>query len=185
MLESLFVTVSARCSLVSVRSRDPHDGAVPIVSRFFQRCCTALQSLWHFVSPLHRIDCFRPDLHCPLSPVCTLSMLWKADINYVTILGQKLWHATLSVFDEVIAAIVLYTDREIITRDRHFGSIPGVKVVSYLNRVTTLLLVHSFFGRYYPRFNPPIPGFPRENPSLSSQVLREITLQAYRCIAVR
>jgi len=22
-------------------------------------------------------------------------MLWKADINYVTILGQKLWHATI------------------------------------------------------------------------------------------
>jgi predicted nucleic acid-binding protein len=37
----------------------------------------------------------------------------------------------LGVFDEVIAAIVLCTDREIITRDRHFGSIPGVKVVSY------------------------------------------------------
>ena len=24
-------------------------------------------------------------------------MLWKADINYVTILGQKLWHATSTI----------------------------------------------------------------------------------------
>lgn len=37
----------------------------------------------------------------------------------------------LGVFDEVIAAIVLCTDQEIITRDRHFETIPGLKVVSY------------------------------------------------------
>jgi hypothetical protein len=31
-----------------------------------------------------------------LSPASTRTVLLKADINYVTILGQKLWHATLT-----------------------------------------------------------------------------------------
>ena len=37
----------------------------------------------------------------------------------------------LGVFDEVIAAIVLCTDQELITRDRHFEKIPELKIVSY------------------------------------------------------
>jgi len=34
-------------------------------------------------------------------------------------------------FDEVIAAIALCNDGEIITRDRHFEKIPGLKVTGY------------------------------------------------------
>jgi len=34
-------------------------------------------------------------------------------------------------FDEAIAAIVLCADGEIITRDRHFQKIPGLKVTGY------------------------------------------------------
>jgi len=34
-------------------------------------------------------------------------------------------------FDEVIAAITLCNDGEIITRDRHFEKIPGLKVTGY------------------------------------------------------
>lgn len=34
-------------------------------------------------------------------------------------------------FDEAIAAIVLCSDGEIITRDRHFEKIPGLKVIGY------------------------------------------------------
>jgi len=37
----------------------------------------------------------------------------------------------LGAFDEVIAAIVLCNDGEIISRDRHFGSIPGITVIPY------------------------------------------------------
>ena len=37
----------------------------------------------------------------------------------------------LGAFDEVIAAIVLCDDGEIISRDRHFGSIPGITVIPY------------------------------------------------------
>ena len=37
----------------------------------------------------------------------------------------------LGVFDEVIAAIALCIDQEIITRDRHFEKIPGLKVTGY------------------------------------------------------
>ncbi|MDD1681623.1 MAG: type II toxin-antitoxin system VapC family toxin [Methanoregula sp.] len=34
-------------------------------------------------------------------------------------------------FDEVIAAIALSNDGEIITRDRHFSKVPHLKVISY------------------------------------------------------
>lgn len=34
-------------------------------------------------------------------------------------------------FDEVIAALALCNDKEIITRDRHFEKIPGLSVISY------------------------------------------------------
>jgi predicted nucleic acid-binding protein len=34
-------------------------------------------------------------------------------------------------FDEVIAAIALCNDGEIITRDQHFETIPGLKVIGY------------------------------------------------------
>jgi tRNA(fMet)-specific endonuclease VapC len=34
-------------------------------------------------------------------------------------------------FDEVIAAIALCSDGEIITRDRHFQNIPGLRVIGY------------------------------------------------------
>jgi len=38
---------------------------------------------------------------------------------------------SLGVFDEVIAAIALCTDQEIITRDRHFEKVPGLGIISY------------------------------------------------------
>jgi tRNA(fMet)-specific endonuclease VapC len=34
-------------------------------------------------------------------------------------------------FDEVIAAIALFNDGEIVTRDRHFEKIPELKVIAY------------------------------------------------------
>jgi len=37
----------------------------------------------------------------------------------------------LGVFDEVIAAIALCIDQEIITRDRHFEMVKGLNVLSY------------------------------------------------------
>ena len=39
--------------------------------------------------------------------------------------------AAIGDFDEVIAAIALTYDGEIITRDRHFSRIPNLKVISY------------------------------------------------------
>jgi len=34
-------------------------------------------------------------------------------------------------FDQVIAAVALCTDGEIVTRDRHFGKVPELKVIAY------------------------------------------------------
>jgi len=85
-----------RSSLVLTRSRDLCDGSVPISLRFFRRCCTSLQSLWHSVVSLRKILLPLSLSTCSLSPACTSLVLWKADINYVTSLGQKLWHATIS-----------------------------------------------------------------------------------------
>jgi hypothetical protein len=45
--------------------------------------------------------------------------------------GLQLNGRPLGVFDEVIAAIALCTDQEIITRDRHFRNVPGLTIVQY------------------------------------------------------
>ena len=45
--------------------------------------------------------------------------------------GLQLNGRPLGVFDEVIAAIALCTDQEIITRDQHFRNVPGLTIVQY------------------------------------------------------
>lgn len=45
--------------------------------------------------------------------------------------GLSLTGNPVGDFDEVIAAIVLCSDGEIITRDRYFEKIPGLKVIGY------------------------------------------------------
>ena len=45
--------------------------------------------------------------------------------------GLQLKGRPLGVFDEVIAAIALCTDQEIITRDQHFRNVPGLTIVQY------------------------------------------------------
>jgi len=41
-------------------------------------------------------DYFGPDLHCRFHPEVPDWCLLKTDIKHVTILGQKLWHATVN-----------------------------------------------------------------------------------------
>jgi tRNA(fMet)-specific endonuclease VapC len=45
--------------------------------------------------------------------------------------GMSLTGNPIGDFDEAIAAMVLCSDGEIITRDRHFEKIPGLKVIGY------------------------------------------------------
>jgi len=45
--------------------------------------------------------------------------------------GLNLQGQSIGDFDEVIAAIALCHDGAIITRDRHFGKIPGLEVIGY------------------------------------------------------
>ncbi len=45
--------------------------------------------------------------------------------------GLSLTGKPIGDFDEAIAAIVLCSDGGIITRDRHFEKIPGLKVIGY------------------------------------------------------
>ncbi len=45
--------------------------------------------------------------------------------------GLSLTGNPIGDFDEAIAAMVLCSDGEIITRDRHFEKIPGLKVTGY------------------------------------------------------
>jgi len=45
--------------------------------------------------------------------------------------GLSLTGNPIGDFDEAIAAMVLCSDGEIITRDRHFEKIPGLKVIGY------------------------------------------------------
>jgi len=45
--------------------------------------------------------------------------------------GLSLTGNPVGDFDEAIAAMVLCSDGEIITRDRHFEKIPGLKVFGY------------------------------------------------------
>jgi len=68
--------------------------------------------------------------------ILALFTILPLDANVYEVFGRLAAGLSLSGnpvgdFDEAIAAIVLCSDSEIITRDRHFEKIPGLKVIGY------------------------------------------------------
>jgi len=82
--------------LALIRSLGYDPGPLPVVSRPFRRGYTSPHSPLHFVCLLHRIQLLRSGFPLSILPSRTYSVLLKADINYVTILGPKYWHAAIS-----------------------------------------------------------------------------------------